>query len=246
MEVSTAQSTADDDVTENHTPSTLVRGRLSAEDFVLAETFTAVRDLTVESTPVAATGMEARMSLLWAQTDDDNVTATLAHDPSVSAIEKLWRTDDRQLYRVEWSHDSYCRMGILLQSQGLLLSSQGNNAQWQLDLLYPNRETLRQATECCERFGLSLTIDSIRSCGPDQRSQYGLTQVQQETLAHAQQQGYFQVPRAICLDELAEQLGISHQALSERLRRGHDTLINAMLLGSQSTVPTVPPTASFL
>lgn len=133
---------------------------------------------------------------------------------------------------MKWTSDSYCRMGILLQSQGLLLSSQGADSQWQLNLLYPDRETLRQASECCERFGLSLTIDAIWSFGSDQRTQSGLTSVQHETLIYSCQQGYFKVPREIGLDDLAEQIGISHQALSERLRRGHNTLINATLCDS--------------
>lgn len=122
-----------------------------------------IPDLTVEYAPVAATGKRTSRSLLGAQTDDDDLTATLARDPTVSAIEELWRTDTRHFYRVEWSYDSHCRMNILLQSQGLLLSSQGTDSQWWLDLLYPDRETLRHAKECWERFGLSLTIEATFS-----------------------------------------------------------------------------------
>lgn len=93
MGISTAQAATEDDVTEQHTTSTLVCGRLSAADFALAETFTTIPDLTVEHTLVAATGTADRMALLRAQTNaTDSLTATLAHDPSVSAIEELWRT----------------------------------------------------------------------------------------------------------------------------------------------------------
>lgn len=241
MGIRTAQSISDDDVIEHHTTSTLVRGRLPAEVFALSEIFTTIPDLTVEYAPVAATGMGASMSLLWAQTVDDDLTSTLARDPTVSAVEDLCRTGDRHFYQVEWAHDSHCCMEILLQSQGLLLRSQGAESQWTVDILYPDRETLQDASEGCERYELSFTIDAIRSFNSDQRTQCGLTPVQHKTLIQACQQGYFQVPREIGLDELAEQMGISHQALSERLRRGHDTLINATLSRTHPTSSTVPP-----
>lgn len=186
------------------------------------------------------------MSLLRAQTAADDLTATLADDPTVSAIDDLWQTDDRHFYRVEWSYESHCRLSLLLQSQGLLLRSQGIDSQWRFDLLYPDRESLRQANECCKQFGLPLTIDTIRSLSSNQRTQYGLTPVQYETLTYAHQQDYFQVPREHTLDELAEQLEIFHQAISERLRRAHATLINVTLCDSQPTVPPVPSTTTLL
>lgn len=37
--------------------------------------------------------------------------------------------------------------------------------------------------------------------------------------------GYFEVPRQITLAELSEELGISDQAINERMRRGLSTLV---------------------
>lgn len=242
-----AQTVRDDtDRTDRHqSQATLVRSRLPTEAFALEETFRTIPDLTVEGAPVAATG-NASMSLMWARTDEDDLTRTLAGDPTVSTVEELCRTGDRHCYRVEWSHDIQCCMEILLQSQGILLRSQGADSQWHLDLLYPDRETLQDASECCEQYELPLTIKAIRSLDADQQTQYGLTSVQHETLIHAHQQGYFNVPREISLQELAEQMDISHQALSERLRRGHNTLINATLSETQSTSSTIFPSMSAL
>lgn len=241
MGISAAHPTTDDE-SEYRTTGTLVRGRLPSEAFALDETFTSVSDLTVECAPFAAAGEAANMSLLWAETDDDDLTNTLVRDPSVSSVEELWRTDDRQLYRMDWTHDVHCCTQILLQSEGIILNSRGTDGEWNIDLLYPDRETLRHVNESCEQYDLPLTIDTIRSLSPDQQSQYGLTAVQRETLTTACQQGYFNVPREIGLKELAEKTNISHQALSERLRRGHNALIKATLLESYPT----PPSASSL
>ncbi len=49
------------------------------------------------------------------------------------------------------------------------------------------------------------------------------------SLIKAKEMGYYDVPRGISLSELADELGVSHQALSERLRRGHGRLIDRTL-----------------
>nr|WP_222863711.1 helix-turn-helix domain-containing protein [Natronococcus pandeyae] len=48
-------------------------------------------------------------------------------------------------------------------------------------------------------------------------------------MACAVRHGYFEIPRRISLEELAAELGVTHQALSERLRRASDTLAAAEL-----------------
>ncbi len=63
--------------------------------------------------------------------------------------------------------------------------------------------------------------------------QYGLTDPQYEVLTLACDRGYFAIPRQAELDDLAEELGVSHQALSERLRRGVEALVTDTLLVDQ-------------
>nr|WP_255473553.1 helix-turn-helix domain-containing protein [Halogeometricum sp. CBA1124] len=46
-----------------------------------------------------------------------------------------------------------------------------------------------------------------------------MTDLQRETLALAIRRGYFEVPRSATLSDLAAELGVSKQAVSERLRR---------------------------
>lgn len=244
MGISTSQTTAGDVSENRRTTSTLVRCRLPTESFALHETFQTSPDLTVECAPSVAASGAACMSLLWAETDTDDLTATLETDPTVSAVDELYRAGDRHFYRIQWSHDIHCRTAILLQSEGILLKSQGTDSRWAFDLLYPDRETLHRVSERCKQYDLSLAIDTIRSLDPDQRTQYGLTPIQHTTLSQACQEGYFNVPREIGLDDLAEKMGVSHQALSERLRRGHDALIKAALLGTHPTPPTAPNTLS--
>ena len=41
--------------------------------------------------------------------------------------------------------------------------------------------------------------------------------------------GYFSVPREAATEDLAERLDVSHQAVSERLRRGTKALVTATI-----------------
>ena len=42
--------------------------------------------------------------------------------------------------------------------------------------------------------------------------------------------GYYNIPRSISAEELATDLGISHQALSARFRRAHSQLVESELV----------------
>ncbi|MFC7142999.1 helix-turn-helix domain-containing protein [Halosimplex aquaticum] len=58
---------------------------------------------------------------------------------------------------------------------------------------------------------------------------FHLTDEQFTTVKAALDRGYYKVPREATLEELANELDVSHQALSERLRRGHRTLIENVI-----------------
>lgn len=52
-----------------------------------------------------------------------------------------------------------------------------------------------------------------------------LTGKQHVTLAAAVDMGYFQVPRQADQSDLADELGVTEQAVSERLRRACETVV---------------------
>jgi predicted DNA binding protein len=59
---------------------------------------------------------------------------------------------------------------------------------------------------------------------------YGLTSAQHEALTLAFESGYYDVPADVTLDSLSKMLGITSQALSERLTRGTKTLIESTVI----------------
>nr|WP_084383819.1 helix-turn-helix domain-containing protein [Halalkalicoccus paucihalophilus] len=55
---------------------------------------------------------------------------------------------------------------------------------------------------------------------------FGLTPIQRETLLLAIERGYYEIPRQCTTLKLAEELGVSDQAITERLRRAIVTLVS--------------------
>lgn len=247
MELETAQPTQASDDSTAHYQSTapLVRARLPTESFALAETLATVPDLQVTCASHVATGEEAIMPLVWFQTpaDDSSLAAALEGDPTVAGAEQLVNTDDRSLYRIEWTHDIRSICQILLNSTASLLDATANERYWCVEILYSDREALQETSTFCEQYNVSFEIEALRTLDPELTTQCGLTAAQYEALTVACRLGYFAVPREADLNEVAETIGISHQALSERLRRAHETLITAVLGETTSTLdgPPVAP-----
>lgn len=72
----------------------------------------------------------------------------------------------------------------------------------------------------------TLTEDSERG------RQFDLTVEQREALVLALQHGYFATPSETDLGELAAELDISRQAVSDRIRRGNEKILRRVLLSS--------------
>lgn len=220
--------------------------RLPTEEFALDETLTTVPDLSVECASLVTAGETGPLPLLWFQTTNpEMLAAALENDPTVIAADALVHTDDRHLYRMEWEPSLGWLCQLLLTSQAILQTASASERHWHVEILYPSRETLSQTSEYCEQYNLSFEIDAIHTLDPDQTTQYGLTPPQYEALTLACERGYFTVPREVDLETVADDLGVSHQALSERLRWGHKTLINSMLGGPGTTLTAPAAEQSF-
>jgi predicted DNA binding protein len=81
--------------------------------------------------------------------------------------------------------------------------------------------------------GFELISVSPESGSNSDDSEYGLTDRQQEALTLALARGYYESPRQVSTEELAEELGISQPATSDLLRRAERQLMSAAL-GSEA------------
>ncbi|WP_207586697.1 helix-turn-helix domain-containing protein [Halomontanus rarus] len=157
------------------------------------------------------------------------IEAALEADPSVDDYEHVTTTDDRWLYELEFTDEVCAIVDLFVGPKGTVLSAKAANGTWVLRVRYPDREHLSETYERLRERELAVEIGKIYDLTEHSSVEIGLTPEQYESIVAAVEHGYFEIPRRISMQELAVELDISHQALSERLRRAYGTLANVEL-----------------
>lgn len=210
----------------------MVQGTLPAEEFALSHTLSTVPGLRVECERVVQSGGKSVIPLVWMHgVDRDTIDEALDDDPTVESVSCLSAFDDTShLFRIEWVDRVRYLLEMVTNGKATVLDVHGRDGRWCLRVLHPTRKHFSKTHEFLTAHGLPFDVTSIRDTAgkPDRR--VGLTEGQREILVRAAKHGYFDVPRKMNLEGVADNCEVSHQALSERLRRGTGTLIEDTLL----------------
>lgn len=227
-------------------PATVAELTVPAPDFALGDTIAALDDVVFEIERIVAHDPERLMPFVWVSgSERDVLERALRDDSSVAAFDLLADVGDgdtggdgdedegEYLYRMEWGERIEGLVHLLTEENATILAAATANEQWTLRLLVPERAALARTHDVCEQAGLTMDVTRIYALDDGRQGRFGLTDGQREALELAFEHGYYEVPRDVMAKEFAEELGISHQALSERLRRAHGNLVeNAVILGS--------------
>ncbi len=211
--------------------TTIVEATLSAEQFALAETLRRRPETEFEAVRVVVDGTDRVLPFLWATASDlDGLSAVVAEDPTTRSVDVLTALDEEHLFRVEWAERVRTVPRVLVDAEGTVVDAYARNGDWTFRVLFPEHDAVSATHDVCEEYGLDVSFDRIYDLsGSFRRGRFGLTEHQHETILTAYDRGYYDVPRGATLADLADELGVSHQALSERLRRGHGTLVERAL-----------------
>lgn len=213
--------------------ATMVQGAVPTEELALHHSLTSLPEAEVECERVVRNGEETVMPLIWVRyADRDEVELAFADDPSVSTVTCLSESGGRLLYRMEWGEQVGLLLKMLTNSEATVLDAHGQENHWTLRVLYPERDEFSKTHSFCAEHGLTFDVETIRELDSEATGRFGLTDVQYKTLMLAVECGYYEVPRKTTLEGLADELDVSHQALSERLRRATRSLVENALLAS--------------
>jgi hypothetical protein len=184
-----------------------------------------VRDVSVDG---------ASLLYVWVEPTDDATVATLRADDDVESVERLDSVGGDALVRVERSTHRDGPLQVLDDCDGSLLEAVGEAGTWTFQFRFPARDDVAAFYRGCLEQDVPVDLRTILISSPFEAVGPGLdiTARQRATLVTALEEGYFSVPREINLAELADRLGISDTATSQRLRRGTATLLEATLAGS--------------
>ncbi len=207
---------------------------LPHRELALAKTFSRVPGLVLEAERTVAHSSTRSMPYLWAVGTTTDVERELGADPTTRRVSRSATARSGALYEIEWAPAVERRIATLLDSDVTVLTLVGRATGWTLRVRASDHETLSAYQDRLREGHCSLTLERLRT--PESQAadgQFLLTDKQREALVAAQQLGYFDVPREITLSELADELGISQQALSKRLRRAQQTITRDVLAGGQ-------------
>lgn len=150
--------------------------------------------------------------------------------PRGTAIERVHSLDDEHLMRTELEPAS--RGGVLnglVESELTLVSARGTVGGWQFELRADEHDSITRFQSYCRERGITLRLVDLHPLGPPTGGDYGLTEKQRTALVLAYERGYYATPSEVTLDQLADQMGISRQAVASRLKRGINRLVAATL-----------------
>lgn len=159
----------------------------------------------------------------------------ILEERNIKSVSQLDRINDDALYRVEWTDTEQSLINGIRVTKGTILEAYSNGS-WHFRLRFLNHDYLRDFYNYCDQHRIEVRLDrvyTLTEASQDGRS-FNLTPAQREGLVFALQRGYFGSPKQVTLRELAEELSISKQALSQRLRRGNEKVLQEALASPAS------------
>lgn len=200
--------------------SVIVEFSLSSPRLNLHDATTAAPGVTVEVESVdGSPNGDPSTVVLASGGDRDAFDEALRADPTVTDVTRLDEFPDYSLYRYRYAPDTELRLyPVWIELGAAQLNIECENGTWHLRIRFPSREALAEFQRVCERENVTFELHSIY--GESRESEpVTLTEGQREALAVALDAGYLDVPRSAPLSAVADELGVSEQSASERLRR---------------------------
>lgn len=205
---------------------------LSAEEFVLEYSVGAIPDIDLEVERMVAhseEGLTPYFRVVSSNGTIDRFERALGEDDSVSDFVTLETFEGERFYRAHWRNGIDELIEALRETEGSVLYAVFEDGSWELRMLFADRESLSSFYDLVrEESSLDLVRVFERS-NTATYGEFGLTDAQRDALVSAFEMGYFAVPKETSIEEVATSLGVSPQAISQRLRRGHANLIESTL-----------------
>ncbi|USZ70829.1 helix-turn-helix domain-containing protein [Natronosalvus halobius] len=208
---------------------------LSHPDLVLAPTIRAHSNVTMRFEYGVVTDSRERCFVSIFSDEFDHIEQTMANDRTISSPTRVATFSGRSIYQMT------VETGLEIvpyrcSVRGIFVfETISNDNGWDVRVHIPDRETLSAFREYCRSRSISFRVNRLsESTADDDGDTYFLTERQHEILSKAYYSGYFEIPRRASQDDLANQLGISTSAVSQRIRRAVGELIESTLENSRT------------
>lgn len=211
--------------------SVIVEFEVPASDFELGRILSVRGDSSIELEKLVPLG-EATVPLFWIHNSTRSAFLDAVRDqPTVTGAAEVDVFEDRALFTLDWNAEQDRLIGAIADNGGQILNAIGTADTWKIEARFPTRADLSAFAERYEGEGIRIELDRIYNPSTgDTGPWFGLTEPQREAIILATRMGYYDIPRECSTQEVAEELGISDQAVTERLRRAIATLVEHAFL----------------
>ena len=204
---------------------------VKSDDLALNHSLIAAPQMIVEIEQVVATMEDRIMPYFWVSGGEHaDFEEAFQDDPSVTNTAVIDEVEGARLYRAEWTENVETIIYAYVKLGATLLQAIGKAEEWELRMRFDSHDALSEFQKYCNKNDISFKLNRTQDQEqPMASAQYDLTPTQRETLVTALEAGYYEVPRAVTMRELAEQMGVAQQTLSNRFRAAYNNLITSTL-----------------
>lgn len=209
---------------------TVMKFSSPAREFPLGSVFNTFPNVTVELERVVPHNQKI-IPYFWVRGPRrDGIGAAFEARSGLTGVDLIDSVDGEYFMRASWNAEGCGLIDALTESAVVLLSGVGTADGWTFEVRGESTEAVSTFREACRTHGVPIEIKAVHSMFPIDSDRYDLTDAQYEALVLAYERGYYDTPRAVSLDDIAAELGITQQSLSSRLRRGTHNLIASTIV----------------
>ena len=211
--------------------SVIAEFSVKSDDLALNHALTAAPQMIVEIEQVVATMEDRIMPYFWVSGGDhEEFEDAFQNDESVTNTAVIDEVEDARLYRAEWTENVETIIYAYVELGATLMQAIGKAEDWELRMRFDSHDSLSEFQDYCDENDISIQLNRTKEQEqPMASAQYELTPTQRETLVTALEAGYYEVPREVTMRELANQMGIAQQTLSNRFRAAYKNLVTSTL-----------------
>ena len=203
---------------------------IAHEDLALSPTIRECPDVGIRVMPQSATDPETGLFFFFVENGDESLEAAFERDHTVAEWTRVADSDGGAVYRLQHSPETILLSPKMLELGGLMRDATSDGTGWTVRLQFDDREALSRLWEYCKNEAIAFELQRLfRDQSWVDAELTALTEPQLDALVTAHEEGYFEEPRRISLEELAERLDISPTAVGGRIRRGTAALIETTL-----------------
>lgn len=215
--------------------SVIAEFTIDEEEFAFGSILADVPDVSVELDRITPRGSRGA-PYLWVSGDNHEAfEETVRGSSLIRELTAVDRVDDSVLYRVSWEDKTESLLQQIGQTNATIVEAYRENRNWFFRIRFDEHEDLSTFNEHCSRSDIEFRLTRVYP-DADRQSRttaFGLTHQQRDALILALERGYFGIPRGVTLTEIGDELGVSQQAASERVRRAAGKVLRSVLLGPE-------------